>query len=467
MPTRVGVNGLNASTIDILNVIRQNATYEYQSMVPEVTKTTDIPKVGEVLYGNPVLQNQFLNALINRIALVLIKSSTFNNPYADLKKGYLEYGETVEEVFVNICKAREFSVEKAEAREFKRSISDVRSAFHVMNMRYQFPLTVQDEDLRQAFLSAEGVSNFIAKLVDSVYRSNEYVEYLLFKYLLIKSIAHGKMFPQAVSPTDMHDNAEKFRGVSNMITILSPKYNASGVHTNTPKEDQYIFMDAMYNAKYDVEVLASAFHMDKADFMGRLKIIDDWSTFDNDAFSEIVASSDGFEPVTAEELAITAKVKAVLVDKEFFQVYDNNMRFTEKYVASGMYWNYFLNVWKTVSYSPFSNAVVFVEADNVSLNTPATLTVEVTDKIINEGGTILTLSPQEDTPTLTGQWNFVQTQDAVEKMIAVQKYGVLIFPTTATTTKPQLILNGVEYNATTNLTTAAQVGSTLTFERKN
>lgn len=466
MPTRVGVNGLNASTIDILNVIRQNATYEYQSMVPEVTKTTDIPKVGEVLYGNPVLQNQFLNALINRIALVLIKSSTFNNPYADLKKGYLEYGETVEEVFVNICKAREFSVEKAESREFKRSISDVRSAFHVMNMRYQFPLTVQDEDLRQAFLSAEGVSNFIAKLVDSVYRSNEYVEYLLFKYLLIKSIAHGKMFPQAVSPTDMHDNAEKFRGVSNMITILSSKYNASGVHTNTPKEDQYIFMDAMYSAKYDVEVLASAFHMDKADFMGRLKIIDDWSTFDNDAFSEIVASSDGFEPVTAEELAITAKVKAVLVDKEFFQVYDNNLRFTEKYVASGMYWNYFLNVWKTVSYSPFSNAVVFVEADNVSLNTPEVLEVKVTDKIINKGGTILTLSPQVDTPTLMGQWNFVQTQDAVKNMIAVQKYGVFILPPSAIT-KPQLILNGVEYNADENLTADAQVGSTLTFRRKN
>ena len=201
--------------------------------------------------------------------------------------------------------------------------------------------------------------------------------------------------------------------------------------------------------------------------MGRLKIIDDWSTFDNDAFSEIVASSDGFEPVTAEELAITAKVKAVLVDKEFFQVYDNNLRFTEKYVASGMYWNYFLNVWKTVSYSPFSNAVVFVEADNVSLNTPATLTVEVTDKVINEGATILTLSPQEDTPSLIGQWNFVQTQDAVEKMIAVQKYGVFIFPTAATTTKPQLILNGVEYNATTDLTTAAQVGNTFTFERKN
>ena len=101
------------------------------------------------------------------------------------------------------------------------------------------------------------------------------------------------------------------------------------------------------------------------------------------------------------------------------------------------------------------------------MNTPAILTVEVTDKIINEGGTILTLSPQEDTPTLTGQWNFVQTRDTVEKMIAVQKYGVFIFPTDETTTKPQLILNGVEYNATTDLTPEVNVGATFKFERKN
>ena len=75
--------------------------------------------------------------------------------YADLKKGYLEFGETVEEVFVNIAKAREFSVEKAAAREFKRTLPDVRSAFHCMNWKVQYPVTIQDEDLRMAFQGAE------------------------------------------------------------------------------------------------------------------------------------------------------------------------------------------------------------------------------------------------------------------------------------------------------------------------
>ena len=60
---------------------------------------------------------------------------------------------------------------------------------------------------------------------------------------------------------------------------MSNKYNAAGVTTTTPKNDQYIFMDAQYNANYDVDVLASAFNMDKATFSGKLKLIDDFTTF--------------------------------------------------------------------------------------------------------------------------------------------------------------------------------------------
>ena len=66
-----------------------------------------------------------------------------------MKKGYLDYGETVEEVFVGMAKAREFNVEKAEAREFKRTLPDVKAAFHTLNYKAQYPITIQYEDLKQ------------------------------------------------------------------------------------------------------------------------------------------------------------------------------------------------------------------------------------------------------------------------------------------------------------------------------
>lgn len=468
MARRIANSTLNASTIDILNVIRQNASYDYQQNVPEVATVNDIPKVGEIIYGTPAFANQFINALVNRIAIVRVQSATFNNPYSILKKGYIEYGETVEDIFVSIAKAVDFNVEKAGKREFQRTIPDVRSAFHVMNWRVMYPVTIQDEDLRQAFLSIDGVQNLIAKIVDAVYTAAEYDEFLLFKYLLIKTISHGKMYPTSIGAgTDLSEAAVQFRGTSNLLPFMSSEYNEAGVKTNTPKERQVIFMDAMFNAQFDVNVLASAFNMDKADFMGRLFLIDNWIDFDNERFDIIRANSDGIEEVTAEELALLANVKAVILDDNWFQVYDNNNKFTEKYVASGLYWNYFYHTWKTVSNSPFANAVVFVtSAADVAL--PATVTVHVDAKDESDVATVFTISADFEEAGLEPQnVNFVQTEALTTAGIAVQKYGGLIVPASQVATDIKLVaeINGTTYTAATNINGSTAVDATVTLNK--
>jgi hypothetical protein len=466
MAKRIAISNLNASTIDILNTIRANASAEYQALVPKVAKDTDIPRVGEVLFGYPAMANQFINALVNRIAAVRVKSATFNNDYAELKKGYLEFGETVEEVFVSIAKAREFSAEKAEARELKRTLPDVRSAFHTMNWRVQYPVTIQEQDLQQAFLSIDGVQDLIAKIVDSVYQAAEYDEFLLFKYLIIKAVSHGKMYPVAFDAADIKNAAIAFRGTSNQLTFMSNKYNAAGVTTNTQKADQYIFMDSTFNAQYDVNVLAGAFNMDKADFIGRLKLIDDFTTFDNERFSDITANSDMIEAVTADELALMADVKAVLLDKEWFQVYDNNNKFTEDYIGAGMYWNYWYNVWKTISSSPFSNAVVFVE-NTATTALPATLNAEITAVQHGDGGIIYTLEIDDDNASLEPHTaRFVQTQACVQALVTVHPYGAFIVPGTGVESFiPVATLGGATYTGTAVTVATAKMGDTITLTK--
>lgn len=468
MARRIANSTLNASTIDILNVIRQNASYDYQQNVPEVATVNDIPKVGEIIYGTPAFANQFINALVNRIAIVRVQSATFNNPYSILKKGYIEYGETVEDIFVSIAKAVDFNVEKAAKREFQRTIPDVRSAFHVMNWRVMYPVTIQDEDLRQAFLSIEGVQNLIAKIVDAVYTAAEYDEFLLFKYLLIKAISHGKMYPTSIGAgANLSEAAVQFRGTSNLLPFMSSEYNEAGVKTNTPKERQVIFMDAMFNAQFDVNVLASAFNMDKADFMGRLFLIDNWTDFDNERFDIIRANSDGIEEVTADELVLLANVKAVILDDNWFQVYDNNNKFTEKYVASGLYWNYFYHTWKTVSNSPFANAVVFAtSAADVAL--PATVTVHVDAKDESDVATVFTISADFEEAGLNPQnVNFVQTEALTTAGIAVQKYGGLIIPASQVATDITLVaeINGTTYTAATTINGSTAVDATVTLNK--
>lgn len=447
---RVAKSVLNASTLDILNVIRENAGYEYQNTVPKVTKATDIPAVGQIIYGDPAIANKFINALVNRIAMVRVQSATFNNPYSVLKKGYIEFGETIEEIFVGIAKVVEYTPEKGEEREFKRTLPDVRSVFHIMNWRTMYPVTIQDEDLKQAFLSIDGVTDLIAKIVDQVYTAAEYDEFLLFKYLLIKAISHGKMKPLSVGDgTNPKDSAKAFRGTSNLLTFMKDSYNEQGVVTSTPKNRQVIFMDAKFNAEFDVDVLASAFNMDKADFMGRLFLIDDFTTFDNKRFEEIRKNSTGIEEVTSQELALLANVNAVLLDEEWFQVYDNNNRFTEKYVASGLYWNYFYHTWKTVSYSPFANAVVFVK-DTANIALPATLSAKIMSNDTSKDATVLTLDASVNGASLQPNTAlFVQTPELTAKGIAVNKYGALIIPASAKNEEITLkaTVNGTGYTA--------------------
>ncbi len=469
MAKRIAQTTLNARTIDILNVIRANASYEYQKDVPKIDKENDIPKVGEIIYGTPVHANEFINALVNRIAIVRLQSAIFNNPYSHLKKGFLEFGETVEDIFVGIIKAMKFDPEKTEGREFKRSAPNVQSVFHMTNWRVVYPVTIEKQTLKRAFLSIDGVTDLITKIIAQVYTSAEYDEYLLFKYLLIKAISHGKMYAQGIDETDPKNNAKAFRGKSNLLTLdMTGRFNEYGVQNNTPIENQVIFMDAQFNADFDVDVLASAFNMDKADFIGRLHLIDDWGSFDNERFEAIREESDSIEEVTDEELALMKGVKAVLLDEKWFQVYDNLFEFDETKVGSGLYWNYWLHVWKTISYSPFANAIVFVD-NKATTGIPNSITVEITAKETCEATTIFTLGVQNDNASLQSTAvTFIQTETLTANSIAVQKYGALIIPSTSAEKEVTLVadIEGTKYTATSTITGASAVGDTIILNKE-
>lgn len=475
MANLIAQTKLNASTIDILNVIRQNASPEYQTKVPEVTNTDDIVAVGKIIHGTPAFANQFVNALVNRIAFVLMESATFNNPYAILKKGYIDFGETIEDIFVNIAQVVEYDPNKAKSREFARTFPDIRSAFYKMNWRVMYPVTVQNEDLKMAFLSVEGVTDLITKIIDSITRAYEYDEFLLFKYLLIKAIAHGKMYPVAVDGSNLKNYASAFKSMRNTLQFMKDIYNEAGVKNNTDDSNICIFLDANFDAQFDVNVLASAFNMDKANFIGRRFLIDDWTTFDNDRWATIRENtidtlkgdtSTVVEEVTAEELALMADVHGVIIDERWFQVYDNLIQMKEKDVASGLYWNYFYHSWKTIAHSPFANAVVFVD-NKASVALPNNFVVDVTDVSKISGATVINVALDESTSLAPSEVEYTQTEDMTEDGVAVQKFGSYILPKNALAENYVIgaSIKGTSYATATTALGALTVGSKITFAK--
>lgn len=476
MAKLVAQSKLDASTIDIMNVIRQNASSEYQSKVPVVSEVDDIVKVGQVIYGNPAFANQFINSLVNRIAFALMESATFNNPYRILKKGVIEFGETVEDIFVNIAQVVEYDPSKAKNREFARTFPDIRTAFYKMNWRVMYPVTVQDQDLYNAFLSVEGVTDLITKIVESIMRAYEYDEYLLFKYMIIKAVTSGKMYPVAVDNADIKNYATAFKSYRNIIQFMREDFNEAGVKNNTDDANLCVFLDANFDAQFDVNVLASAFNMDKANFIGRRFLIDDWASFDNARWEAIrqatIDAQNGdqtgiVESVTAEELAVMSKVHGIMVDERWFQVYDNRAIMKQAEVASGLYWNYFYHSWKTIAHSPFANAIVFV--DGTATTGPlSSFKMLVTDVSKVGTATVVNLVPEIDDTLQSSAVQLIEVEDMIEDKVAVQKFGSYIFPKSANE-KSYVLSAGIK---DTNYVTATSVqlssltqGTEITFQK--
>lgn len=364
MATVPKIKTLTNSSVDILNAIRNNATQNYREYIPKATADADsIRQIGAIIMDYPALQNEFLSALVNRIGRVLITSKMYDNPWSFFKKGLLEYGESVEEIFVNIAKPFQFDPAVAENNVFKREIPDVRAAFHIMNYQKYYKATISNDQLRQAFLSWQGISDLIAKIVDAMYTGANYDEFQTMKYMLARHILDGHMYPveiPAVETANMKSIVSAIKGISNKYTFLSTDYNLAGVATFTNKSEQYMLINSNFDATMDVEVLASAFNMDKAEFSGRRVLVDSFGSLDTARLGELFAGDSTYDEISEDELKALDLIPAILVDRDWFMIFDNFYNFTEQYNGEGLYWNYWYHVWKTFSVSPFANNALFI-----------------------------------------------------------------------------------------------------------
>lgn len=355
-------SNLTGNTVKILNAIRNQASANYKDYIPAIQDASQIKEIGAILMepAHSALQNEFLTALMNRIGLTIITSKSYQNPLSMFKKGMLEFGESIEEIFVNIANAYTFDPEDAQTTLFKRYLPDVRSSFHVMNFQKFYPVTVSQQQLRQAFLSADGVTDLISSITESLYSGMNQDEFLVMKYVLAKRILNGKTYPVTIDTSDAKSQLKTIRQMSNDITFLSNKYNPTAVYNHTEKDNQYIIINSKYDAEYDVDALAYAFNMSKVDIDAHKVLIDSFGALDTVRLNALLEDSPNFEPLTDDELKALDEIPAVLVDDKFFMVYDNLLEFKETENGKGLYWNYFLHSWKTFSTSPFSNAITFV-----------------------------------------------------------------------------------------------------------
>ena len=334
-----------ANMVNVMNTIWSNASAEYQARVPSAT-AKNITDLGSSIMAYRATENEFLSALVNKIAMQIVHNKTFRNPLAVLKKGSIPLGKNLEEIYTNPATGTAF--DPAGADLLGKNIPDTKTIYHNMNRKDKYKVTVSKAQLIRAFTSYTELEKLLNSIVNSIYSGDNLDEFMLMKELMASAIEGGKMRSAFVS--DPYDNigakdfVKSVRTVSQAMRFPSSNYNSyydinqyedsKPVITWTPLENQVLLLRNDVAVNVDVELLAQAFNVSYTDFNQRTIIVDNFGHRE-DCF-------------------------AVLCDEAFIQVYDNLQQMENFHNGEGLYDNFIYHHWQTYSMSLFANAVAFV-----------------------------------------------------------------------------------------------------------
>lgn len=336
-----------ANMQNVLNTILANASADYQARVPSATQT-NITEVGSAIMSFTPTENEFLSALVNKIALTIVHNKTFRNPLAVLKKGSVPLGRNIEEIYTNPVTGTIYDATGADL--LVRNIPDTKAIYHSMNRQGKYKVTITKAQLMSAFKSYADLETLLNSIVNSIYSGDNLDEFLLMKQLFASAITGGKLKTTSVTLPEDEATAKEFvkavRTVGQAMTFPSSNFNAyhdinkdtdaKPVITWTPLEKQVLILRNDIAVNVDVELLARAFNVSYTDLSARTLIVDSFGT--------------------------NVDTYAVLCDESFVRVYDNLTQMENFHNGEGLYDNYIYHHWQTYSLSLFANAVAFVKA---------------------------------------------------------------------------------------------------------
>lgn len=207
----------------------------------------------------------------------------------------------------------------------------------------------------------------------------EYDELLVMKYMIARHISKGQIAVQQIDAADIDDTTIKMRKASNDFLFMNPDHNLAGVHTHTLRENQYVIINTLLDATLSVKSLARAFNMGEAEFLGHVVLVDGFGKLDIARLNDLFAGDANYYEYGEDELEALNAVPALLVDKDWFMIFDKLLTFREVENVQGLYWNHVLHTWKIFSVSPFAQALLFVPGEptvtKVTVN-PSTITIK-------------------------------------------------------------------------------------------
>lgn len=393
---------MNESLKTALNKMREMSVENnsiYHQYIPIITDNTSISSLGNPVLEVPQVANEFMSMLVNRIVYTQFEVKYFNNPLQVLEGDRIPLGYIGQEIYVNPAKGRKFNVDDF-AGLLQKYEADVKVQYMTVNMDLQYPVTVSRHKLKQAFVSWEALDSFIDQLSNSLYNGAYIDEYKFTKYLVSGAYQNGGVVVKQITAPTTEATAKDFMRIAradyfNMQTPSSD-FNAwvqaggygNKIVTWSNPEDIVILIRNDIRALLDVDVLASAFNIDKTTLLGNMLPIDNFNVYADDG----TLLFDG------------SNIIAAIGDKSWFRIKRQDMYLDEFYNANNRTWQYYLNMTKMYQYSLFSNMIVYASAlptitiTGLDINNTNIVEVAVGD---TEGLEVNTTPAAATTPNIT------------------------------------------------------------------
>lgn len=352
---------MNEGLVTSLNALREmsvNGSSIYHQYIPVIDENTSISTIAEPVLSVPAVANDFMSMLVNRIVYTQFETKYFRNPLQILEGDRIPLGYAGQEIYVNPAKGRKYNVNDF-AGLLQKYEADVKVQYMTLNSDLQYPVTVTRHDLKKAFTSWENLDRFIDQLSNSLYNGAYIGEYRYTKNLIGSAYSYGGVQVETVSAITDESNAKAFvKKVRNLfLNFQTPattfnawsKVGGSGnpITTWSNPEDIVVILRNDVRTEIDVDVLASAFNMDKATLMGNILTVDNFDIIDDEGVKRFDGSN----------------ILGMIADKSWFKIKRQDMYLDEFYNANNRTWQYYLNITKMYQYSLFANAVVLATAE--------------------------------------------------------------------------------------------------------
>lgn len=341
---------MSEKMIEFINKVRSENALLYQNRIPEATRTNmDEIRYAMLSEDNVQVANDFIERMLNKLCKSVVVTKRFENPLKPFKNGTIPLGDTIEEIYNNFLKADPdgFNGE----RLFERALPDTKVIYHRTNLKLQYPITIDRLKIEKAFTSYAHLEKFVNDIIAQLYNSAELDEFINMKQLFKSASEKNAIKTIVVSdPLASDADAKKFiqevKTYSGMMKYPSAEYNSylaaqevddTPLMTFSRYDEQILILPEAVNTAVDVTVLANTFNMSVAEFNKTRKVLVDTIPL--------------------------ANCVGLLVDKNFFQVYDKYAIVTQDFNAKGVYTNYYLNIEQVMSYSILTNALAFVTSE--------------------------------------------------------------------------------------------------------